>query len=546
MKKINNASILNIIFLIGILVMVNALGIRYFMRADLTSSKMYSLSPASKDVVASIEDKLLIKAYFSPNIPGQYGDVERYLRDMLEDYRAFSQGHLEYQFIDPGSEEALEQEAQSFRIPPMQVQAVAKDQMEIVRVYLGVVFIYGDKKETIPSVTSIANLEYEITSLIYRLTNPDQPILGIASTGSQQEEATMQMLYESLGRMYDVRPVSLDNPVDPAYDGILVLAPRQPFTDWQLFNLDQFIMNGGKVGMFMNFYRASLQNQQAVPYNLNVNDFLHNYGLGLGEDMVIDTQANMVEVSSRQGFFNVRQPVRFPFLPIVNTLNEENVITRQLQAVATIFPSSVDTTFAVEKGYDVEVLMYTSAMSGRRSGPYVFMNPQQPMTREDFQESHIPLAAVVSGIFTSAFAESGPPPKPVSAPPAAGENQTAPAEPQFEEYDGPFKTEADSENRLLLVGDGNMVLDRYAQRPEDITFVQNSADWLLQSSDLISIRSKQIPMKPLTWNGGPVPDALRNLTKWANRIGPVVLVIILGIVLWQIRRSRNKALMASS
>ncbi|MCD6307954.1 MAG: GldG family protein [Candidatus Latescibacteria bacterium] len=542
MKKVNKTSLLNIIFLVGILAMINAIGIRYFVRADLTSSKMYSLADASKNVVASIEDKLLVKAYFSPNIPGQYGDIERYLRDMLEDYRAFSKGHLEYEFIDPGSAEAMEKEAQSFRIPPMQVQAVAKDKMETVKVYMGIVFIYGDKKETIPSVTSISNLEYEITSLIYRLTIPNQPILGIASTGTEQEKESMQVLYESLGRMYDVRPVGLDEPIDPAFDGVLVLSPRQPFTEWQLFNLDQYIIGGGKVGMFMNSYRASLQNQQAAPYNLGINEFLHNYGLGLGEDMVIDTQANMVEITSRQGFFNVRQPVRFPFLPIINDLNRENIITRQLQAVGTIFPSSVDTTYAVEKGYDVDVLLHSSEMSGRRTGPYIFMNPQQPMTRQDFQESHIPLAAIVRGKFTSYFAETGPPKKPVEKNPDAGNKDVADSGPAFEEYDGPFVKEASTENRLLLVGDGNMVLDKYAQRPNDLLFVQNCADWLLQSEDLISIRSKQIPMKPLTWNGGQVPDSIRNLTKWANRIGPVILVIILGIVLWQMRRVRNKAL----
>ena len=541
MKKINNASVISILFLVGILVMVNAIGIRYFVRADLTSSKMYSLSIASKDIVSGIEDKLLIKAYFSPNIPGQYGDVERYLRDMFEDYRAYSKGHLDYEFIDPGSEQKLEEEAQSFMIPPMQVQAVAKDKMETVRVYMGVVFIYGDKKETIPSVTSISNLEYEITSLIYRLTSPSQPILGIASTGSEQQQITMQNLYEALGRMYDVRACNINDPIDMAFDGVFVLAPRQPFTDWQLFNLDQYIINGGKLAMFMNAYSANLQNQQAMPYNLNVNGFLNNYGLGLGEDMVIDTQANMVEVSSRQGFFNLRQPVRFPFLPVIDTMNRENVITRDLQAVAMLFPSSVDTTLAAEKGFEIETLLYSSEMSGRRSGPYVFMNPQQPMTVQDFQEKNIPLAAIVKGTFTSYFAESGPPMKPVVN--EGGEEDSE--QPTEEEYDGPFKTGADSENRLLLVGDGNMALDQFIQRPNDLLFIQNSADWLLQSGDLISIRSKQIPMRPLMWNEGPVPDVIRNLTKWANRIGPVLLVIVLGIILWQIRRVRNKALMVS-
>lgn len=534
MKKINSASIVTLLFIIGIVVMVNAIGIRYFMRADLTSSGMYSLSKASKDIVANIEDKLLVKAYFSPNIPGQYGDIERYLRDMLEDYRAYSHGHLDYAFIDPGSEKMFEEEAQNFKIPPMQVQAVANDKFESVIVYMGVVFIYGDKKETIPSITNISNLEYEITSLIYRLTAKQQPILGITSTGTEEQKATMQHLYEALGRMYDVEPASLDSPIDKGFSGIFVLAPRQPFTDWQLFNLDQYIMNGGKVAMFLNSYQANLQGgQQAVPYNLNINGFLNNYGLGLGEDIVIDAQSNVVEVQSRQGFFNVRQQVRFHFLPIVNTFNRDNPITRDLQAVSMIFPSSVDTTLAKEKGYEIQGLLYSSQMSGRRSGPYIFMNPQQPMTQADFPEKNIPLAAIVKGKFKSYFAESGPPKKPVEE------------EGEMVDYDGPFIEEAEQENRLLLVGDGYMAIDEYVQRPTDLLFVQNTADWLLQTEDLISIRSKQVPMKPLMWNGQAVPDAIRNLTKWGNRVGPVILIIILGIVLWQIRRIRNKALMLS-
>ena len=538
MKKINSASVISLLFLVGILVMINVIGIRYFVRADLTSSKMYSLSNASKDIVANIEDKLLIKAYFSPNIPGQYGDVERYLRDMLDDYRAFSRGHLTYQFIDPGSEKALEEEAQSFMIPPMQVQAVANDKFESVKVYMGVAFIYGDKKETIPSVTSISNLEYEITSLIYRITARKQPVMGIASTGTEERQANIQRLYEALGRMYDVKAVSLDEPIDTNYEGVFIIAPRQPLTDWQLFNLDQYIISGGKVGMFMNWYQADLQGaRQAVPYNLNINGFLNNYGLGLGEDMLIDTRANMVQVQTRQGFFNVMQSVRFPFLPIISTMNRENVITRDIQVISTFFPSSVDTTLAAEKGYQIEGLLYTSEMSGRRSGPYIFMNPQQPMTRQDFSEKHIPLAAIVIGKFKSFFAESGPPKRPVK-----GEGDEEGGE---EEYDGPFTVEAEAENRILLVGDGNMALDTYVQRPNDLLFIQNSADWLLQSGDLISIRSKQILMKPLMWKDGAVPGFIRNLTKWANRIGPVILIIILGIVLWQVRRIRNKALMES-
>ena len=133
MKMIKSTSVFSIMLLLGILVMINVIGIRFFVRTDLTSGKLYSLSKASKDIVANIEDKLLIKAYFSPNLPGQFGGIERYLRDMLNDYRAYSRGHIEYEFIDPGSEQALESEAQSFRIPPRQVQSISNDKVEVIK-----------------------------------------------------------------------------------------------------------------------------------------------------------------------------------------------------------------------------------------------------------------------------------------------------------------------------------------------------------------------------------------------------------------------------
>ena len=154
------------------------------------------------------------------------------------------------------------------------------------------------------------------------------------------------------------------------------------------------------------------------------------------------------------------------------------------------------------------------------------------MTKADFPNKNIPVAAIVTGKFSSYFAGSGPPPKPVATEGEEGNN---------EEYEGPFATEADGENRIMLVGDGNMVLDQYVQDPRMLMFVQNTADWLLQTEDLISIRSKNIPAKPLKQIETSI---VRNLIKWINRIGPVILAIIFGIVLWQIRRIRNKALMA--
>lgn len=533
MKKFNTSSILSVVFLLGILVMINAIGIRYFIRADLTSAKMYSLSKASKDIVSNVDDTILVKAYFSPNLPGQFAGLERYLRDMLEEYRSFSRGHLKYEFIDPGSGKALEEEAQSFQIPPRQIRSIVKDKFEIIKAYTGVVFIYGDKKETIPVIDQVANLEYEITSLIGRITTDRQTILGITSTGTEQDKQSMQRLYEALARNYNVQPVDLDNVIGCGADAVLVMAPRQPLTEWQLFNLDQYLINGGKLGMFMNWYHADIQQgMQAMPYGLNVNNFLNNYGLGLGEDMISDAISAQVQIQQKQGFFTVMHPVQVPYFPIIQTFNADHIITRDLQQLQTYYPSSVDTTLAALKGYESHVLMYSSNLSTRDTGPMVYLDPFRKRTRRDFPESNIPIAAVVTGKFTSHYAESGPPKKP-----AEGEENSEDAE-----YDGEFKAEADVESRLLVVGDGHMGIDQYINAAS-LMFMQNSIDWLIQSEDLISIRSKQIPQKPLR---SDISDVAKRFIKWANLIGPSIMIIILGIALWQLRQIRKKALMAQS
>jgi len=493
---------------------------------------MYSLSKASKNIVSNIEDKVLLKAFFTPDLPSPHNTTYRYLRDMLEDYRAYSKGHLDYEFIDPGSEEALEKEALSFRIPPYEFRAVANDKFEAKMGYMGVAFIYGDKKETIPFVGNVANLEYEITSIINRLITERLPKLGIASTGTEEQQITIQKFYEALRQNFEILPLSLEDPIDVDFDGVFLVAPRKPLTEWQLFNLDQYIMNGGKVTIFANSYEVIQEQSMFSMRNLNLNGFLENYGIAIGEDLLIDEKCGLVKVQTSTGFFPIVQQINFHYLPSIVTLNNENVITRDLNEVQTFFPSSVDTTIAVTKGFEVEGLIYTSELSGRERGSTIPMQLMRQWTQRDFPEKYIPIAAIVKGKFSSYFAQTGPPKKPASK---TDEGESTVGE---EEYNGPFISSSDKENRLLVVGDGYMPTDTHI-RATEILFIQNIADWLVQSESLITIRSKQITLRPLK----NVPSVVKKITKWANHIGPVILVIILGIVLWQVRRFRKKALM---
>src|SRR3972149_7250226 len=94
-------SLSSVPIVIGIVVVINLLALAFFFRIDLTSSKLYSLSDASKRLARSLSDPVVIKLYFSDDLPAPYNANARYLKDQLYEYRAYSGGQLRFEFIDP-------------------------------------------------------------------------------------------------------------------------------------------------------------------------------------------------------------------------------------------------------------------------------------------------------------------------------------------------------------------------------------------------------------------------------------------------------------
>ncbi len=85
-------AIIRILLVLGILIALNIVGIKLFTRFDMTQNKMYTLSDASKTLVKNLDDKFLVKAYFTGELPAPYNNNRRYLQDQLNDYRAYGGG----------------------------------------------------------------------------------------------------------------------------------------------------------------------------------------------------------------------------------------------------------------------------------------------------------------------------------------------------------------------------------------------------------------------------------------------------------------------
>ena len=129
------------------LVVLNIVSRDKFSRLDLTDNDQFTLSISSRNVLDSIDDLLIMKVYFSDDLPGELGNTRRYLQDILEEYEAYGNNNVRFEFYAPESDEALEEDAQKSGIIPVQIQVVENDKIEVKKVFMGLSILYEDRRD---------------------------------------------------------------------------------------------------------------------------------------------------------------------------------------------------------------------------------------------------------------------------------------------------------------------------------------------------------------------------------------------------------------
>jgi gliding-associated putative ABC transporter substrate-binding component GldG len=520
------ASLSNLLVVIAIIIVVNLISLRVFTRADLTENKIYTLSSSSRDVVANLDDRLTVKAYFTKDLPAPYNANSRYVNDALADYRSYSHGKFVFEFVDPVNEKGLEDEAQRYRIQPVQVNVMEKDNVQLKKVYMGLVLIYGDKHETIPLVQDIGNFEYEMTSAIKRLVQAKMPRVGfLGGFGTPDLSQDLRTMATALSKHYEVVPVSTlngNNLIDANLDVLLVVQPKEALDDWTKFCIDQFIMRGGKVGWFVNKVKADMQTSQATAINTNIDDITRRYGFMIQNNLVLDAQASAINVQQQQGGMMMISQVRYPAFPRITDVNKQNLMVKDLQEMSLFYPSSIDT--VPQPGVSFIPLLKSSEFTKIQSGRYD-INPMNPVKKEEFASGKKILGLALTGQFASAF--SG---RTVPHP-----SDSTAAIPSIQ-----IQTQSPS-SRMVVIPDGNFIQGQFAQGggPGSVMFL-NAVDWLGQDDGLISIRSREAAIRPLKPD---ISDGTKQTVKYANMFLPPALVLALGLFRWSMKRNRRKGVL---
>ncbi len=485
----------------AILVVVNLIGLNIFGRLDLTDDRVYSLSHASKDLVRELEDPITITAFFTADLPARFATNRRFLRDKLNDYRAYGGQNIEYQFIDPGEDEELRGEAGRLGIPPIQIQVIESDNVQLKNAYMGVALEYENNRETIPVIQDLSRLEYDLTSAIRRLTRTEKPVAAFWSGhGEPNPMQSMQALQRGLSANYEVRTVTeADLQGDDSPDVLLVIAPTDTIPEAHLQALDEYIMNGGRVGFLLNRVAADLQTAQAAELNIGLESMLANYGIVLSPNLIMDEQSSFVTMQRQQGFFTINQQIDYPLFPVASQFNMDNQMVNRLQRLAFYFVSSIDTSAVLPSDVTREPLIYSSSKSGLQQGFFTL----QPMEASaTLSGGPFLLGAAFTGAFPSAYT--------------------------------PGRTGVPT--RLVIVGDGDFLNESIIPATEEsVQFGLNLADWLVQDEALLSIRSKSIEPRTLR----DVSEGMRPVIKYSTMLGPLLIVVLFGLARWRRRRARQ-------
>lgn len=158
-------------------------------RIDLTQGNIYSLSATTKQYVQQMQEPLLIRGYFSEKSHPLLEPLVPQIKDMLKEYKVAGGDNVTVEFVDPHTDQALEQEAaEKYGIRPVPFRMASRYQSGVVNSYFNLVIAYGDQYETLsfedlieikssgegePEVL-LNNPEYAITQAIRKVANAYQ------------------------------------------------------------------------------------------------------------------------------------------------------------------------------------------------------------------------------------------------------------------------------------------------------------------------------------------------------------------------------------
>src|SRR5580692_4686114 len=168
-------------------------------RADLTQGKIYTLSKGTTQVLDGLKEPVTLRFFYSRRLGATipvYGTYADHIREMLQEYAALSKGMVKVEFYDPEPFSDTEDRAVAYGLQGVPVDNGGN------QVYFGLAGTnLEDDERTIPFFQADRErfLEYDLTKLVYELSNPKRPVVGVMSSLPLDGDPRQMMMTQGRG-----------------------------------------------------------------------------------------------------------------------------------------------------------------------------------------------------------------------------------------------------------------------------------------------------------------------------------------------------------
>lgn len=546
----------NIPFIFALIVLLlGVLGIFQF-RWDLTQEKRYTLSESTVKVLKDIKKPLKVEVYLDGEFPASFKQLQSETKFLLEEFRRINP-NVDFTFVDPIKKKIPMDTLAAMGMQPSILPDVRDGKVSEIVLYPYAVVKHNNSGVSVPLVIqqtgidandqlskSIENLEYNLISNIKSVSQETRKSIGILINQDELRPDEFQGFMNMALENYQAGPIIPKNqkelsfediPTIQRMDALVIAKPRKAFTDTEKLILDQYIMKGGKTLWMMDAVNAEMdtlfqsKELMAYPIDVKMTDFFFNYGIRINSSLVKDLKKSaMIRLKTGEVAGNPQfSSFLWPYFPL-GIAEDKNPITKNINPVKLEFPTSIDTLARPEIQKDV--LFESSERTLLKNVPnLISLNEiiradsigqmERPSTPKIF-------AVSVKGKFKSAYA-------------TRSERNSIPN----------FTAQTSGENKMIVVADGDIARNQIIkgkplplgydvmndQQYGNEQFLRNALDYLLDDSNLIQLRNRNIETRLLDRQR---IDYEKSNWQWFNLLVPAVLIAILAGVFYWFRKKK--------
>ncbi|MBR4738938.1 MAG: gliding motility-associated ABC transporter substrate-binding protein GldG [Bacteroidales bacterium] len=557
-----------------IIIAVSVISNFLFVRADLTSEQRYTLSKATKQMLKKIDEPVLFRVYLEGEFPADFKRLQSETKEMLNQFRAYN-NNIEYEFVNPNNFDSREEQQVFYQklaqkgIRPTYTQTETPNGTTTQIIVPAADVFYRGNETSVQLIqnqryvsdadllnNSIQNLEYVLSNAIRALARGEKRQIGFLQGHGELNGGVIYDIQRSLQEFYSLDYVTIDGQIQALtahhrstadttkyeffnlYDLIIVAKPTKPFSEQDMYILDQYIMYGGKVLWLVDALDADLDSladrgqMMATRYPLGLDEMLFTYGVRLGSNLLMDMRCRPIPI--QVGLVGEKPQYRFCswyYFPEIVPLSNHPIV-RNLDLIKTDFVGSID---LIDNDIRKTVLLTTSEYTRVKSAPAMVelaeaqIDPDQRL----FSASSLPIAVLLEGEFRSAW-----------------RNRLSP---NFTSQAAMGYREVSPENKMIVISDGDIIRNRYMQEDGAVLplgydyftrtqyankdLILNAVNYLVGDEGMMASRSRNIKLRKLD-----VMKVHKQRTQYQviNIVCPLVLLAAAGGIIVLVRRRKYR------